>query len=94
MDRAVTPHTAPSFFGQLQRIGRPLHQFSDSCAAANIALVHHPANTRAIQGITRLQQFHPSRIQGRLLLTNGLQYGEVFFVILQRVEEQPAGCQL
>ena len=84
----------PVFFRLLQRRGRDLHQIVNGRAAADIALIHHVANTRAVQGITGLQQRHPAGIQRGLLLANGLQDGEILFVMLKGIEEKTTGCEL
>jgi hypothetical protein len=71
-----------------------LHQIRNGRAAADIALIHHVADTRAVQGITGLQQRHPAAVQRGLLLANGLQDGEVLFVMLQGIEEKTTGGEL
>jgi hypothetical protein len=66
-----------------------LHQIVNGRAAADIALIHHVADTRTVQGITGLQQRYPAGVQRGLLLANGLQDGEILFVILQGIKERP-----
>jgi hypothetical protein len=41
-----------------------------------------------------LQQRHPAAVQRGLLLANGLQDGEVLFVMLQGIEEKTTGGEL
>ena len=84
----------PVFFRLLQRGRRNLHQIGNGRAAADVALIHHVTDTRAVQGVTGLQQGNPAPVEGRLLLTNGLQDGEILFVILQGIKEKTTGCEL
>ncbi|MNS81875.1 hypothetical protein D3C72_1156000 [compost metagenome] len=58
-------------------------QFGDAGAAADVIGVHHVTNTGTVQRVASLQQVDPAFVQLGLLLANGLQNGEVFFVILQ-----------
>ncbi|MNR41872.1 hypothetical protein D3C85_1603190 [compost metagenome] len=85
---------SPVFFRLLQGSGRNLHQIRNGRAAADVALIHHVANTRAVKGITGLQQCDPAAVKRGLLLANSLQDGEVFFVMLQGIKEKTTGCQL
>ncbi len=75
VDRAVTPHTAPSFSVSFSVLVAPA-SVQRQLRHCQYCSVHHPADTCAIH-ITRLQQLHPKLHSGRPLLTNGLQYGEV-----------------
>ncbi len=85
---------SPVFFRLFQRGRRNLHQIRNGRAAADIVLIHHVADACAVQGITGLQQRHPATVQGGLLLTNGLQDGEVLFVMLESIEEKTTGSEL
>ena len=71
-----------------------MHQIVHGRAAADIVLIHHVADARAVQGVTGLQQRHPAGVQRGLLLANGLQDGEILFVMLQGIEEKATGGQL
>ena len=71
-----------------------MHQIVHGRAAADIVLIHHVADARAVQGITGLQQRNPAPVKRGLLLTNGLQDGEILFVILQSIKEKTTGCEL
>ena len=85
---------SPVFFRLFQRRRRDLHQIVHGRAATDIALIHHVADTRAVEGITGLQQRYPAAVQRGLLLANGLQDGEILFVILQSIKEKTTGCEL
>ena len=85
---------SPVFFCLFQRSRRNLHQIVHGRAAADIALIHHVADTRTVQGITGLQQGNPAGVQRGLLLANGLQDGKILFVMLEGIEEKTTGCEL
>ncbi len=84
----------PAFFRLLQGSRSNLHQIVHGRAATDVVLIHHVADARAVQGVTGLQQRYPAAVKRGLLLTNGLQDGEVFFVMLQGIKEKTTGCEL
>ena len=85
---------SPCRFGLLQRAAGNLRQIRDGRTATDIVLIHHIANTRAVQRVAGLQQRYPAFIERGLLLADGLQDGEVLFVMLEGVEEQTARGEL